>query len=49
MTEMYGPRLDEGELMSSLPTLETMFKPEMLLKSITAFQDPLDNGLLTGL
>lgn len=49
VTEMHGPESLGTDLLSNLPTLMTMYKPGMELKSVTSMQDPDDGNRLTGL
>jgi hypothetical protein len=49
VTQLHGYENDWSDLLSDLPTLMTMYKPGMRLKSITAMQDPEEGNLLTGL
>jgi len=50
VTEMLGPNSGEGDLISNLPMLQTMYKPGMQLQSITSLLDNSDaDGRVTGL
>ena len=50
VTEMHGYNDDDfTDLLSDLPTLMSMYKPGMRLKSITSLQDPDEENRLTGL